>query len=85
MDMTRQTVDTTRMGSTTRGLLTTKEACRILHMHASTLRRWSEKGVITPYRIGPGCHPRYRREDVAALLMRYTQDARRAAVKPSRQ
>jgi excisionase family DNA binding protein len=51
------------------GMLTTGEACQILYVHCNTLRRWTERGLITAYRIGPRGDRRYRREDVDALLI----------------
>lgn len=35
-------------------LLTVREACQMLHVHANTLRRWSAKGLIKAYRFGVG-------------------------------
>ncbi len=49
-------------------MLTIGKACQILYVHCNTLRRWTEKGLITAYRIGPRGDRRYRREDVDALL-----------------
>jgi excisionase family DNA binding protein len=50
-------------------MLTISEASRVLNVHANTLRRWSARGLITEYRIGPGSHRRYKAEDIAALIM----------------
>ncbi|MCJ7520933.1 MAG: helix-turn-helix domain-containing protein [Dehalococcoidia bacterium] len=50
-------------------MLTISEACRLLNIHSNTLRRWGAKGLIKEFRIGPGCHRRFRAEDVAALIM----------------
>ena len=50
-------------------MLTTGEACRLLNVHSNTLRRWAATGMIKAYRVGPATHRRYRREDVAALLI----------------
>jgi excisionase family DNA binding protein len=58
-------------------MLKTSEACRILCIHSNTLRRWSEQGIITAYRIGPRGDRRFRREDVAALLIKTTQHKER--------
>ncbi len=55
-------------GVETATMLTIGEACRILYIHCNTLRRWTERGLITAYRIGPRGDRRYRREDVDALL-----------------
>jgi excisionase family DNA binding protein len=53
-------------------MLTTGEACQILHIHDNTLRRWSEKRLIMAYRIGPRGDRRFKREDIAALLAEAT-------------
>jgi len=50
-------------------MLRTGEACRILCIHSNTLRRWSEQGIVKAYRIGPRGDRRFRRDDVAALLV----------------
>jgi len=49
-------------------MLTTREACQILHIHGNTLRRWSEKGLIVAYRVGPRRNRRFKRADIVALL-----------------
>lgn len=49
-------------------MLTTGEACQILHIHCNTLRRWSEKRLIVAYRFGPRADRRFKREDITALL-----------------
>ena len=38
-------------------LLTTKQAAEILNVHENTVRRWSERGIIKPYRIGSPARP----------------------------
>ena len=53
----------------TNPMLTTGEACKILYVHCNTLRRWTERGLIAAYRVGPRGDRRYRREDVDALLL----------------
>jgi len=50
-------------------LLTMREACRVLSIHANTLRRWSNQGRIKAYRVGPAAHRRYRQEDIASLVI----------------
>ena len=50
-------------------MLNVGEACQILNVHENTLRRWSDQGVIKAYRIGPRGDRRFRRDDVAALLV----------------
>ena len=34
-------------------LLTVKEAAQILHVHENNLRRWTDQGIISTFRIGP--------------------------------
>ncbi len=60
-------------------MLTTGEVARIFNVNASTVRRWSEQGMIKSYRIGPRGERRFRREDVAVLylnraIQRYLKD-----------
>jgi excisionase family DNA binding protein len=55
-------------------MLRTGEACRILCVHCNTLRRWSERGMINAYRVGPRGDRRFRLEDVNALLTEKTSD-----------
>jgi len=55
-------------------MLRTGEACRILCIHANTLRRWSEQGIVKAYRVGPRGDRRFRRDDIAALLISQTRD-----------
>ncbi len=50
-------------------MLTTSEVARIFNVHASTIRRWSDQGIIKSYRIGPRSDRRFRREDVAVLYL----------------
>ena len=50
-------------------MLTTGEVARLFNVHASTVRRWSEQGIIKVYRIGPRGDRRFRREDVAVLYL----------------
>lgn len=54
-------------------MLSVGEACRILHVHDNTLRRWGDQGIIRAYRIGPRGDRRFRRDDVAALLVEVTR------------
>jgi len=62
-------------------LLTTKEVARILNVHENTVRRWSDRGIIKPYRIGPRADRRFVAEDVTRLigeLRRSNGDERKA-------
>jgi len=52
----------------TGGMLTVSEVAQLLYVHSNTLRRWTEKGMIKAYRIGPRGDRRFRREDIDVLL-----------------
>lgn len=49
-------------------VLTMREATRLLNVHSNTLRRWSDRGVVKAYRLGPRGERRFRREDIDALF-----------------
>lgn len=51
-------------------LLTIRDASRLLGVHTSTIRRWCRIGLLREYRIGLGCHRRFRQEDLVALLVK---------------
>ena len=50
-------------------MLTAGEVARIFNVHANTIRRWSEQGIIKAHRVGPRSARRFRREDVAVLYL----------------
>jgi len=50
-------------------MLTTGEVARLFGVHANTVRRWSDKGIIKAYRIGPRGERRFRRDHVGALFL----------------
>jgi excisionase family DNA binding protein len=49
-------------------MLTVREVSQILHVHSNTLRRWSDRGIIKAYRIGPRGDRRFKLEDITCLL-----------------
>lgn len=49
-------------------LLTTGQASLVLNVHANTLRRWSDLGIIETYRIGLRGDRRFRLGDLVKLL-----------------
>ena len=51
-------------------LLTIRDISQILYIHTNTARRWSNKGILKPLRIGPRGDRRFKRDDIMALLAR---------------
>ncbi len=49
-------------------LIPIRDAARILAVHANTLRRWSDHGIIEAYRLGTRGDRRFMRDDVLNLL-----------------
>jgi len=49
-------------------MLTTSEAGQLIGVHVNTVRRWSEKGLLRPYRICSRGDRRFRREDIDRFL-----------------
>lgn len=49
-------------------LLRTAEAARMLNVHVNTIRRWSDKELLTALRIGPRGDRRFRLRDIEDLL-----------------
>jgi excisionase family DNA binding protein len=49
-------------------LLTVGQAATLLNVHANTVRRWAQQGVLHAYRIGTRRDRRFRRSDVDGLL-----------------
>ncbi len=70
------------MNGNSEDMIPTGAACRILCIHANTLRRWNEQGIIKAYRIGPRGDRRYRRGDVYALLSPPPEEGRMLGIYP---
>lgn len=51
-------------------LLRTAEAARLLNVHVNTIRRWSDKEVLTTLRIGPRGDRRFRLGELNKLIQR---------------
>jgi excisionase family DNA binding protein len=56
----------TRRGRAT--MLTTSGVARMLYVHINTVRRWSDQGILKPYRIGPRGDRRFLRDDIIEYL-----------------
>ncbi len=57
------------MTSSTRSrMLTTSGVAKLLNLHINTVRRWSNEGILKPYRIGPRGDRRFIKDDVYSFL-----------------
>ena len=50
-------------------LLTTPEVAELLHIHINTVRKWSDRGILKSYRIGPRHERRFSILDIAEYLI----------------
>ncbi len=50
-------------------LLTVGEVAAWLKVHPNTIRRWSQRGLLKTYRIGPRRDRRFDRSEVERLLI----------------
>ncbi|MDO9332919.1 MAG: helix-turn-helix domain-containing protein [Dehalococcoidales bacterium] len=48
--------------------LRTGQAARFLSVHNNTLRRWSDQGLLQPYRLGSRGDRRFRLDDLERFL-----------------
>jgi excisionase family DNA binding protein len=51
-------------------LLTVGEVARMLHVHANSVRRWADEGLLPAYRIGRRGDRRFSEEAVENFLKR---------------
>ena len=57
-------------------MLTANGVAHLLHVHINTVRRWSNRGILKAYRIGPRGDRRFRREDIDSFLTEQPEDSR---------
>jgi excisionase family DNA binding protein len=50
-------------------MLTARDVASLLSVDISTVRRWTNKGILKAYRIGPRGDRRFRQEDIALFLV----------------
>jgi len=50
------------------GLLTARQVAQLLNVHVNTVRRWSDRGILKAYRIGPRGDRRFGRVDIDMFL-----------------
>ncbi len=56
------------MDSGTDNLMTSGDVAEMLHIHINTVRRWSDRGILKPFRIGPRGDRKFARQDVISFL-----------------
>ena len=49
-------------------MLTARDLARLLHVHINTVRRWSNRGLLKAYRVGPRGDRRFKKEDIALFI-----------------
>ena len=49
-------------------MLMVNDVAHLLNVHVSTVRRWSNKGILKVYRIGPRGDRRFQEEDITKFL-----------------
>jgi excisionase family DNA binding protein len=49
-------------------MLTIGEVADMLHVHSNTIRRWSNQGYISSYRLGNRGDRRFKPEDISSFL-----------------
>lgn len=49
-------------------MMTTSGVASMLNIHINTVRRWSDQGILKPYRIGPRGDRRFMRDDIINFL-----------------
>ena len=57
-------------------MLTANGVAHLLNVHINTVRRWSNRGILKAYRIGPRGDRRFRREDIDSFLTERPEDSR---------
>jgi excisionase family DNA binding protein len=53
-------------------ILTLRQVCEILNVHANTLRQWDAKGILVAIRFGSRGDRRYKKQDVLNLIEKKT-------------
>ena len=49
-------------------MLTSSELARLLNVHVNTIRRWTNRGVLKAYRIGPRRDRRFHHDDINGFI-----------------
>ena len=62
--------------------MTIEEVAEFLSVHPNTVRRWTKKGLIKSYRLGPKKDQRFTEKDVWAILGRGNVEEEKANDQP---
>ena len=54
-------------------MLTARDVASLLSVDINTVRRWTNKGILKAYRIGPRGDRRFRQEDIALFLIEQSE------------
>jgi len=49
-------------------MLTASELAHLLNVHINTVRRWSNRGILKVYRMGPRGDRRFSKDDIDSFL-----------------
>ena len=52
--------------------LTASQAAKLLNIHINTLRRWTNKGMLESYRVGPRGDRRFTQRDIERFILKGT-------------
>ncbi len=50
-------------------MLTARDVANLLSVDINTVRRWTNKGILKAYRLGPRGDRRFRQEDIARFIV----------------
>ncbi len=50
--------------------LTPSQAAKLLNIHVNTLRRWTNKGILESYRVGPRGDRRFTNRDIERFILK---------------
>ena len=66
-------------------MLTASDVADFLNINISTVRRWTNKGILRGYRIGTRGDRRFQQEDIDSFLSEQSKVAKVRREKPLRQ
>ena len=55
-------------------MLTISDVADLLNVNRNTVRRWTNKGILKAYRIGPRGDRRFLQEDIAHFLVEQSEE-----------